>query len=285
MKPAGLLSPRGAGHAYDDVGDRPPLIARQRVRRAAALHRRRARPARAALIGLAAGVPLVLGGLLVHFGLTSDRFMVAAVEVGGTSRLSPAAIVAAAGIPPGTNLFLLDALAVSRRVEVLPEVRHAAVIRAWPNRVRIVVEERRPFTLVHAGRLHWVDEEGVALGVERRAVNPPSPVISGLTAEELGTMREHPSARAQAGITLIRLLLRKGSPLATEISEIDVSRADDPVLFTVDGVEVRLGADSWESRLGRLEGVLGQVAGSAEPVTSIDLRFRDQVVLNGGGAR
>jgi len=57
------------------------------------------------------------------------------------------------------------------------------------------------------------------------------------------------------------------------------------VLYTVDGVEVRLGADNWDGRLARLEGVLGQLAAAPEPVTSIDLRFRDQVVLNGGGSR
>jgi cell division septal protein FtsQ len=286
MTPARLLSPRATAPAYDDVGERPSLIARQRVRRVAALRRRRrARPLRAALIGLGAGLPLILGGLLVHFTLTSERFMVAEVEVEGASRLHPAAIVQAAGIAPGTSLFLLDAVAVSGRVEVLPGIRRAEVVRAWPNRVRIVVDERRPFTLVHAGRLHWVDEEGVALGEERQAVMPPSPVISGLSPEEVASMRTHPSPRAQAGITLIRLLLRRGSPLLTEVSEIDLSRADGPVLFTVDGVEVRLGAEDWENRLGRLEAVLGQIAGSAEPVTSIDLRFRDQVVLNGGGAR
>jgi hypothetical protein len=50
-------------------------------------------------------------------------------------------------------------------------------------------------------------------------------------------------------------------------------------------VEVRIGTENWESRLARLEGVLGQIATAPEPVTAIDLRFRDQVVLNGGASR
>ena len=62
-------------------------------------------------------------------------------------------------------------------------------------------------------------------------------------------------------------------------SEIDVSRPDGPVLYTVEGVEVRLGAEDWEARLGRLQGVLAQVRAGGEPVSAIDLRFRDQVVL------
>jgi len=278
-----LLSPRAIHRAYEDISERPALIVSQRVRRAAA--RRARRRIAATLTGLAAAGALAAGGLAAHFVLTAARFAVTAVDVRGASRVAPRAIAEAAAIAPGTNLLRLRPDEVERRVEALPAIRHAEVIRSWPNRVTIVVEERRPFTLVHAGRLHWVDEEGVPVGVEREAVAPRAPVISGLTPDELAVMRERPSPRAQAAIALIRMLLRSGSSLVDQISEIDVSRPDDPVLYTVDGVEVRVGADNWDGRLARLEGVLGQLAAAPEPVTSIDLRFRDQVVLNGGGSR
>ena len=62
-----------------------------------------------------------------------------------------------------------------------------------------------------------------------------------------------------------------------------MSRREGPVLYTVDGVEVRLGSEDWEERLARLEGVLGQVA--AQDVRTVDLRFRDQVVFQREGAR
>ncbi len=283
MRATRLLSPRAIHRAYEDISERPALIVSQRVRRAAA--RRARRRIAATLTGLAAAGGLGAGALAAHFVLTAARFAVTAVDVRGASRVAPRAIAEAAAIAPGTNLLRLRTDEVERRVEALPAIRHAEVVRSWPNRVTIVVEERRPFTLVHAGRLHWVDEEGVPVGVEREAVAPRAPVISGLTADELAVMRERPSPRAQEAIALIRMLLRSGSSLVDQISEIDVSRPDDPVLYTVDGVEVRLGADNWDGRLARLEGVLGQLAAAPEPVTSIDLRFRDQVVLNGGGSR
>jgi cell division protein FtsQ len=280
---AGILSPRAVGRAYEDIGDRPAPIARQRVRRDGA--RRLRRTARAVTVGLVAGVVLVGGGIAGHFLLTAPAFAVIAVEVRGASRLSPADVIRVSGIRPGVNLFRVDTSDVARRLEALAEIRRAEVIRALPNRVTIIVEERRPFTLVHAGRLHWIDEDGAPMGVEHRAVAPRVPVISGLTPEELATMREQPSPRARMGIALIRALLRSGSPLASEISEIDVSRPDGPVLYTLDGVEVRLGAENWETRLPRLEGVLRQIATASPAVTLVDLRFRDQVVLNGGSSR
>jgi cell division septal protein FtsQ len=82
---------------------------------------------------------------------------------------------------------------------------------------------------------------------------------------------------------LIRVLLRSGSVLTGEISEIDMSRTEGPVLYTVDGVEVRLGTEEWDERLARLEGVLAQVRRDGQSVRTIDLRFRNQVVFTKGG--
>ncbi|MGH7277673.1 MAG: cell division protein FtsQ/DivIB, partial [Candidatus Rokuibacteriota bacterium] len=127
-----------------------------------------------------------------------------------------------------------------------------------------------------------VDEEGRVLGEERAAVVPQAPLISGLSEAEVSSMRERPSPKARVAIALIRTLLRSGSALASEISEIDMSRADGPVHYTLDGIEVRLGVEQWEERLARLEGVLAQVAAQPGAVTAVDLRFRDQVVLRNG---
>ena len=277
----GLISPRGRPPALGDMGQHSVAVAGQRVGR---VRRRRPTPPvrwrwvlGATTLTVAVAACLVLGG---HWALTSPRFAVTAVEVRGASRVPPERILEASGIVHGENLWRIDPHQVQRRLEELPEIRRADVVRELPNRVSIVVEERRPFTLVHAGRLHWLDEEGRVLGEEGRAVVPEVPVISGLSEDELASMRTTPGPRARAAITLIRALLRTGSTLASEISEIDMSRSEGPVLYTLDGVEVRLGTEEWEERLARLEGVLAQVA--TEDVRGVDLRFRDQVVLRRG---
>jgi len=94
-------------------------------------------------------------------------------------------------------------------------------------------------------------------------------------------MRSAPSAKARVAIGLIRAIRQAHPALLGEISEIDVSGGEGPVLYTLDGVEVRLGVDEWDGRLARLEGVLEQIAATGQAVNSIDLRFRDQVVLKG----
>jgi cell division protein FtsQ len=277
---SGLLSPRARAQAPAEWAERSTLVARQRV----GVRRRRARrlPSfrRAGRVLLAV---LLAAGVMagaVHWVATSPRFAVTGIEVQGASRVPVSRILAAAGIPPGANLWTLDTRAVVGRIEAMPEISRADLVREAPNRLTIVVEERRPFTLVHAGRLHWMDEEGRVLGEEARAVAPEVPVISGLSEDELRSMRTAPGPKARAAIALIRALLRSGSTLTAEISEIDMSRAEGPVLYTVDGVEVRLGSEEWDERLARLEGVLAQVA--TEDINGVDLRFKDQVVLKRG---
>jgi cell division protein FtsQ len=266
-----------------DLGERRAFIARQRVRHARRRRRAVVRVVRLVALGVA-GLVVVAGSAAgARWLLTAPRFAVASVEVQGTSRVSADRVRSAAGIDPGTNVWRVDPAAVAARVAAVPEIRRAEVIRRLPNRVVILVEERRPFTLLHAGRLHWLDEEGHLLDEVSQAVVPTAPVVSGLSEAELTSMRTDPSPRAREAIALIRALLRRGSALAGEISEIDVSRNDGPVLYTVDGVEIRLGNDEWGERLARLERVLRQVVRDGEVVRAIDLRFRDQVVLTKGG--
>ncbi len=109
----------------------------------------------------------------------------------GASRLTPEEIVAASGIGPGVNLFRLDRSAVVARLEACRSCGAPTWCARLPNRVTVAVEERRPFTLAHAGRLHWIDEQGVSLGAETRAVAPQAPVITGLSPADLAAGRRH----------------------------------------------------------------------------------------------
>lgn len=267
-----------------DLGERSAFIAGQRVGRVKRRRIRRALPALPSVRALAIGLLAIAAPAgVVAWLLTAPRFAVTTIDVEGASRVPAERVRTAAAVAAGTNLWRIDPAAIIERVEAVPEVRRAEVIRRYPNRLTVRVEERRPFTLVHAGRLHWLDEEGRVLREAREAVVPPVPVVSGLDEAELVSIRTAPGPRARDAITLIRVLLRSGSALTAQISEIDMSRGEGPVLYTVDGLEVRLGREDWDERLARLEGVLAEVARDGQGVRTIDLRFRNQVVLTKGG--
>src|SRR5256886_10145578 len=167
---AAVLGWRSVVAAGQRVGKGPRRKARQRGRL------RRVLP----LTAVAVAAPLAVA-FPAHWLLTTPRFAVVSVDVRGASRVPTAEILAAAAVEPGTSLFRLDPGAVARRVEAIPEVRRADVVREFPNRIVISVEERRPFTLVHSGRLHWIDEEGRVLGASPEAGVSQVPVVSGLS--------------------------------------------------------------------------------------------------------
>ena len=274
-----ILSVRSPGR-LSDLAERDSLIASQRVRR-----RRAARRASTALrwLAFAAALLILMASplALTRWLLSSPRFAISRVEVNGVNWLTEAEVQDAAGIEVGQNLFALDPEAIAERLERLPWVKHARVIRSLPNRVVLMIEERQPFALaVGGGRLYWIDEEGNVLGPEPRAVAPGLPVIAGRAGGQLLDGGAAGADRVRVAVAFLRTILRSGSALRTRISEIDVGRADEgPILYTVDGIEVRLGSEWWEERLGRLEGVLAQLESEKDPIESIDLRFRDQVVL------
>jgi cell division septal protein FtsQ len=300
----GVLTPRGAARGgLADLAEPTVAMAGQRLdrrrrrRRALRLARRLGAWVCAALLVVALGGALVLGA---RWLVTARPFAVERIEVVGQSQLSADEVIAASGLSPGQNFFRLDARRAVAGVEALPRVRRAELVRAFPNRATLLVEERQPFLLVHAGglqrpadrlfwpadrffwpadRFFWVDEQGVPIGRQTRAVALDTPLVSGVDADEVAAAGRAPSERVAAGVALIRTLMRLQSPLLKEISEVDVSRAEGPVLYMLDGAEVRLGREDWNDRVGRLGGVLAQLRASGQRATSIDLRFRDQVVL------
>lgn len=275
-----LLVSRARPARTPDVATGDAFIADQRhpARRWRQLRRAGRVLGRLGTVGLASLALAITAAAVAHGLVTSSLLAVRTVEVIGARRVPAASILEAARVEPGMNLLTLDAAAVAARVGALPGVRRAHVVRHLPYRVAVLIEEREPFALVssRAGGLFWVDAEGHLVGPERRPIAPRLPVVSGVEPPVAG---DHAVGdRLHTGLAFLRAVQRAGGRVAERISEIDVAPAGGPVLYTTDGVAVWMGAEAWDERLGRLDGVLGELDARREPVESVDLRFRDLVV-------
>jgi cell division protein FtsQ len=279
-----LLTPRERPGRHVDVGTRDALMARQR-----SAHRRQSRRSLrmvgcAAILGLGLVAFAVAGTAIRHALRTGRLFAVTRVEVLAGPRVGEAAVLAAASIERGTNLFALDPDAIEDRVMVLPGVRSVRVVRRLPNRVAIEVEEREPYALVNvtgagdASGLFWIDAEGRLVGSARRPGSPPLPILSGVERPAVDPNAPL-SDRLRTGLQLLGAIQQAGERAAGRISEIELVQADDPVLYTIDGTAIRVGGRPWGDRLARLDGVLDELEARGERPGSIDLRFRDQIVL------
>jgi len=171
--PQVLLVPRIRPGRATDLATPAPLIANQRHRARRARRARRSvrTVARVLMCALTLAVILVVTLVAAHWLRTAPLLAVATAEIVGTRRLEEEAVRAAAGVEPGANIFGLNPEAIEDRVEGLPGVRTARVMRHLPNRVTVMVEEREPYALINptgADRLFWIDADGVVRRMEIR---------------------------------------------------------------------------------------------------------------------
>jgi cell division protein FtsQ len=151
--------------------ERRRQVVRQRVRR-----RRR-------------GLLLIVAGLVLAFGLwklsNSSLFGLSSVSVTGVKQLSSTEVRSAAGVRVGEPVLRMDLKAIRARVEELPWVAHAAVVRVAPSGLRVEVTEYAPAASVAAGGRFWlVAADGTVLAP--RNVRPAGvPFINGVPAAGL----------------------------------------------------------------------------------------------------
>lgn len=122
-------------------------------------------------------------------------FSVQQITIEGQKRAGDTAIVKALGIEPGTVMLSFDTAAAQDRLERLPWVRRAQVMRLLPSRLHVVVEERRPFAVwQNDGVMHLVDRDGVAIAQVERSAYPDLPLVvgtgAGANASELFALLE-----------------------------------------------------------------------------------------------
>jgi len=90
-------------------------------------------------IAVAAGIGY--GAVLLA---ADPRLALGDVSVVGAQRTGADAVLTAAALTRGRDVWLLDTAAAVQRVEAMPWVASAQIRREWPNRVSIVVSERVP---------------------------------------------------------------------------------------------------------------------------------------------
>lgn len=188
--------------------------------------RRLRRRTRLALLAAAGVVAVVIGGWLVS---RSSLFDLRTVTVEGTSRLSPAQVVAATGVRRGESLFRLDPEGVARRVSRLPAVASAAATRHWPHGLVVRVTERRPAAVVDTGGTAvLLDRTGVAFATDPK----PPPGLVPVTVTGPVQVASHPATPGNAAARAAMIALGALPPRVR--GEVTGVRAPSPLSVTIE---------------------------------------------------
>jgi cell division protein FtsQ len=210
--------------------------------------------------------------------LSADpRLALGDVAVAGAQRTGTDEVLAAAALPRGRDVWLLNTVDATRRVEALPWVAAAQVRRTWPNRVSIVVSER-----VAVGRLSLapgladgpyalVDSTGRVLesGTQRTAdAQLPWLVVRPLPDDAA-------SAGAQLGATAVGDALdalRRFGELGVRMTEIEVEPITGITAVTLSNVRVMFGdSDDLATKLALYDAIVKRIT-RPQDVVYVDVR-------------
>ena len=120
-----------------------------------------------------------LTGGIDHLAVAAG-FGVKRVTVTGQLLATDAAITAALGAGPDTMMLGFDTNAAKARLEAVPWIRHAQVMRLLPSTLQVVVEERTPYAVwQNKGQTYVIDAEGVVLARALREAYAGLPLVVG----------------------------------------------------------------------------------------------------------
>jgi cell division protein FtsQ len=229
------------------------------------------------------------GYRLALFALTSPRFMLTSAEdvvVTGNRFVSREEALNALGFPAsgklanGVSIFRLSLAEKRKQVESVPWVKSATLSRAYPHRLAVSLVERTPVAFVNVeGRVKLVDAEGVLLDKPERA-SFDFPVLTGLDAAGNGAER---APRVALYEEFWGAVSDEASASGWLVSEVDLAELDDLKAILVQGrdtLQVHFGRENFRERFRNFLTLLPEVQKTNTKIGSIDLRYRNQVVVN-----
>ena len=211
-------------------------------------------------------VALAAVAVLGRFALSAPQFRMQRLEVTGNARVPTAEIVARAGIDARANVWLVDARAVEARVDAIPFVKSAKLVRALPASARLEIVERKPDGCVREGG------ETATIDADRRVLEPGcgAPSTYDLQSSEPltpgATLRDADLARLQADAHTLAASGR-------QFAELNLDEFGGVEGHLPGGILVRFGDDDDLDAKERLIGpILGALGPRAAGVSALDLR-------------
>ncbi len=182
---------------------------------------------------LVVGIVVVVLVAIAYGVSRSPLVAVDTLKVRGTSHLTTAQVLDAAGVHEGDAMVWIDTTTAVEGMEALPYVRDATLEREWPSTVRIAVRERTPAS--------WIDGPGGKALVDRSgrvleqvdAAPPGMPQLLGakLVPPPGGTVDAVGAARVAGALTGLAAAGTK----SVELTDHGI------VLHLATGPEVRMG--------------------------------------------
>lgn len=209
--------------------------------------------------------------LALYILLRSPIFEVRGVTVEGNHYLAAEKILSVSGINTGENIFKINLQEASERLRIIPMLKSVELERRMPSNVLIKVTERSPVALFPTSDgFIQVDAEGVYL-----QKGSPSdrnlPVVTGIKYIVPSPGRPLKGEGLDTALQVVREL---PAVLLPQLSEVNVNDQGSICLYTMDGVQCRLGPPGDVSEKGIvLSRVLEELKAKNKKIEYVDLSY------------
>jgi cell division protein FtsQ len=240
-----------------------------------------------AVLAMAAAMTGWLGAkMLYHYGEHYWRFSLESsddIELSGLSNVARGQVMEVMGGDIGRNVFFIPLDDRQKKLEQIPWVESASVMRFAPNRLRIQIQERTPVAFARVGsKVMLTDAGGVVMDLSTRK-KYSFPVIVGMNPGEPLSTR---SARMKIYNQLVRELDSGGGNYSKDLSEVDLSDPEDVKVLASDPqgeVLVHLSSSDYLDQFKVYVAHLQEWRQQYQKVESVDMRYWEsarQIVVN-----
>lgn len=164
------------------------------------------------------------------------------------------------------SLLNFDTNEARERVEDLPWVRQAHILRLFPSTLKVTIEERVPYAMwQHKGKHYWIDHDGVAITEIQAAKLPDRPLIVG----------------KGAGVAAPQLFKDlKSFPILKDRMAVAFRVAERRwTLRLKNGLEIWLPAQNPKEALYRLEALQTEYNVLSGHIARLDMRLVDRITM------
>src|SRR3954462_6088881 len=228
-----------------------------------------------------------------HFFFENPDYQLSQIDIQTDGSLQRDQILKATEIREGENIFRISLAQVRDRLQQLPQVDEAQVLRKLPGEIDIRITERKPIAWMTSDKqisdpfasdvAFLVDARGVLM--KEKKLLPEYlglPLITGCTSESLEPGKTVASFEGKAALELLRLSTRSFMQTRFQIREIDVSKGYCLVVSDKNHTRVTFGFDNLDAQLQRLEQFLVYADDSKRDLATVNLLVQRKIPVTFG---
>ncbi|MDD5772887.1 MAG: FtsQ-type POTRA domain-containing protein [bacterium] len=215
-----------------------------------------------------------------NFVLVSPYFNIKNITVTGNKAVPKEDIIKLTGIEPGRNIFKLNLVKVQYQIKENPLFDKVCVKRCLPDKVEIQVEERKSAAFLNIkGDFYLVSENGIIFKKLSSVIYENLPIITNVNLKSIVLGSEIDSYDLKMGLKVIKDIKSVQPELLACISEINAGNADEIIVYTNNGIKIKVDKNTDKSKWLRLNMVISAANSEKIPVGYVDMRYNKQIVL------